>query len=132
MDRQSKIDDIKRGRAVKIGDVIIIIVLLALSVVIFCSVLLGRKEGGNVEIYVDGELKEVLPLNEDCIYECLTDYGYNIIEVKDGKVRVSESDCPDKICCGYAEMYRNGDTIYCFPHKLKVTISGSDYEGVGD
>ena len=48
--------------------------------------------------------------------------------VKDGKVSVTEADCPDKVCVNTGEISKSGDTIVCLPHKLVVEIEGSTSE----
>ena len=49
--------------------------------------------------------------------------GYNIVTVKDGKIAVTEADCPDQYCvqrgfCG------GGTPIVCLPHGLVIEFLG--------
>ncbi|MCM1133789.1 MAG: NusG domain II-containing protein [Ruminococcus flavefaciens] len=47
------------------------------------------------------------------------DGGYNIVEISDGKIRISEADCPDKTCVNTG--FLSGDMpIVCLPHKLVI------------
>ena len=131
MDRESKIDELKRGKFIGFWDIFIICALMAVSATIFFSVLMGREDGGYAQIYVDGELVEVSPLDRDCTYECKSEYGYNLIEISGGKLSVIEADCPDKVCSAYGKISRDGDTIYCLPNRLQISIT-SEKEGVGD
>lgn len=45
--------------------------------------------------------------------------GYNIVEIKDGTIRISEADCPDKICVNTG-ILKAGVPIVCLPHHLVI------------
>ncbi len=45
-----------------------------------------------------------------------------VIEVKDGKVRVTESDCPYKICVKQGWIDRG--SIVCLPNNTVTTVKG--------
>ncbi|MDE5569453.1 MAG: NusG domain II-containing protein [Ruminococcus sp.] len=48
--------------------------------------------------------------------------GYNIIEISDGRIRISDADCPDKTCVNTG--FLSGDVpIVCLPHKLVIKYS---------
>jgi len=53
-----------------------------------------------------------------------TEYGYNLIEIGDEKVRVIEADCPDKIDVKQGYISRIGETIVCLPNKMVIEIKG--------
>ena len=76
------------------------------------------KVDGNV-VYSDS-LKKDHDVNVDGY-----DGGYNHVVVKNGKVSVTEADCPDKVCVNTGEIGTPGDTIVCMPHKMVVEIEGS-------
>ena len=47
---------------------------------------------------------------------------YNIIEISDGRIRISDADCPDKTCVNTG--FLSGDVpIVCLPHKLVIKYS---------
>lgn len=46
--------------------------------------------------------------------------------VETGKVRVTESTCPDKVCARTGWISRPGQSIVCLPNKVVVRIEGSD------
>ena len=50
-------------------------------------------------------------------------------EVKDGKIRLTEASCPDKICEKTGYIGSSGQSIICVPNKITVAVVGSD-EGV--
>ncbi len=103
------------------------IVLGAAAVVviagIFCAAAFFPK-GKTVRILSGGELVEEIDLstspNRVFTVECAD--GSNTIVVEDGKIRVSEADCPDKICVRTG--WLGNVPIVCLPHKLVIEYSG--------
>ena len=56
--------------------------------------------------------------------------GTNTVTVKNGKVAVTEADCPDHYCMkrGYCD---SGAQIVCLPNRLVLTFTGaSEVDGV--
>ena len=106
----------------KKNDILLLCAVLAAAMVIFsvCLLIVGN-DGEYAVISVDGEQYARLPLDEDTQILVRTEYGENLVSVKDGKVYVSEADCPDKVCVstGAATEMRS---IVCLPHKLTVTV----------
>ena len=47
---------------------------------------------------------------------------YNIIEIKDGKIRDKEDNSPDQIAVRTGWIERNGQTSVCLPHKFIIEI----------
>lgn len=77
----------------------------------------------------DGDGKEYeLLLSQDTQLEVSTSLGTNIIEVHDGKVRVTSADCPNKTCVNQGWISSADEQIICLPHKLTVTIESDSSE----
>ena len=49
--------------------------------------------------------------------------GYNIVTVRDGKIAVTEADCPDKYCVKQG-FCNSGVQIVCLPHDLVISFIG--------
>lgn len=77
-----------------------------------------------VKVISNGELLYTLPLSEDTRVEVSTALGTNVVTVKNGKVAVTEADCPDKHCMdrGYCS---GGTQIVCLPNRLVLEFTGS-------
>lgn len=76
---------------------------------------------GNVEIMYNGKTVETHQLTENTVFS--VNYAPNVkIEIKDGKVKVISSDCPDKVCVNTGTISKAGQTIVCLPNKLTVRI----------
>lgn len=54
-----------------------------------------------------------------------TQFGYNKIEISGGGVRVTESDCPDKLELRRGEIRSAGQMLVCLPNRLVIHISGT-------
>ena len=50
--------------------------------------------------------------------------GYNTVTVRDGKVAVTEADCPDGYCVDRG-FCNSGSQIVCLPHGLVITFVGN-------
>ena len=72
-------------------------------------------------INVTGLLNTTLG-QKDFKEDVITNYGKNILVIKNGSAYVSEADCPDKICTAHRAISKTGESIVCLPHKLVLTI----------
>ena len=99
-------------------DVIAIILVALAAAGIFARFAVGGG-GDTAEIYLGGRLVKEMPLSIDDEYEVRGEYT-NIIEVRGGKVRVRESDCPGGDCvdCGFISR----GVIICAPNGLEVRV----------
>jgi hypothetical protein len=50
----------------------------------------------------------------------------NIIDVEQGRIRISEANCPNEACV--RQGWKNGGIIpiVCLPHRLVITFEGGD------
>ena len=102
-------------------DIIVIAGVLVLAVLVFCLFLPGQETAAYAEIYLDGELVKTVSLSENQEFTVTGRY-VNVITINDGKIAVTESDCPGEDCvhCGWS-----GDahkSIVCLPNGLEIRI----------
>lgn len=117
----------KQKSAKKKRDALLLIFILAGAAVLALVFFFMRRgsEPENVLVKVDGRV-----VYNDSVIKDNTftvdgfDGGYNIVEIKDGKVQVTEADCPDKICVTSGFISAPGETIVCMPHRVVVEING--------
>ncbi|SKA72810.1 hypothetical protein SAMN05428976_10176 [Clostridium sp. USBA 49] len=114
-------------------DIIIIIILIIIALGSSAIPFINSNKNYNnkyVEIELKGKLYKRLPLdnniNEKIVVE--SDLGKNIVEISNGKVRIIDSDCPDKICIQDGAISTPGSMLVCLPHKLVVQIKGENEE----
>ncbi len=102
---------------------------IAIGIVVLISVFgfvfFGLKENGNtVKISVDGKPYGTYPINKDKKIKIKNKNGFNIVEIKSGKVFMSGADCKDKLCVKQGEI--ESGSIVCLPHKLAVEITSGN------
>lgn len=90
----------------------VLAVSLALSVF-----LLWPKQAQAVEVWSEGKLLRVLPLSVDTQLTVESANGTNVVTVRDGKVAVTEADCPDHYCMDRG-WCAGGAQIVCLPNRL--------------
>lgn len=56
--------------------------------------------------------------------------AFNIIQVEQGRVRVKEASCPDKLCAQMQPISREEEMIVCLPHKFYIKLSGQKEGGL--
>lgn len=105
--------------------------LLALALVSLAFLSLSQRqpagEALTVEIYKFGQLHRQIPLSKTAAEEIKVtdaDGHYNVVEIKDGRVRVKEADCPNQICVHTGWLSKPGQISFCAPNNLKVIIKG--------
>ncbi len=110
-----------------IGDFIVVLALI--FVLTLAAKSLVRSDAGTyAEVYVKGELTLSLPLDDDAV--CPIPGTAAVLTVSDGKIAVTENDCPNKICIGTGYVSRTGAAIVCAPSGIVVIIRGGDPEYV--
>lgn len=80
--------------------------------------------GNTASIEVNGKLLYRLSLNEDRTVEVHGPIGITRVEVKQGKIRITDSPCPNKLCIRQGWIKRGA--IICLPNRVVVTIGGDD------
>lgn len=98
--------------------------LIVSALCIFFIAFDNNNHGDTVCIYVEGELYDEIPLSDEGEYPVITEYGENIVEIKDGKVRVRSADCKNQVCVNTGWITGEGLPIICSPHKMTVVIVG--------
>lgn len=106
----------------KRNDIILIAALLLLAVAGALLYMSMRTDGDVAIVLSDGKEIARYPLDTDIETVITTEYGANKLVISGGKAYISEADCPDKICVEHREIFYNGDTIVCLPHKLVIKI----------
>ncbi len=103
-----------------------ILIFLALTISISSIFLLKgfalQKEGDMVIVEVGGAVVKTLPLNRNDIIDI--NKGKNVIELKDGRVRMLRATCRDKICVKQGWIKNSGEAIICVPNRVIVRIEG--------
>lgn len=109
-----------------------IVFLLIAAVAVSAAVLLLR--GGSApspvaRITRDGVLLEEIDLetvDQPWSFTLEDGSGTNTVQVEQGRIRISEADCPDQVCVNRGWISDSTVPIICLPHKLMIEIVGGE------
>lgn len=113
-------------------DIIIILILSGMAIVFLIISKLTAGSGNRVFVYVDGKVFAEYDLNEDNVYEIDTEYGKNVITIKDSRVSVSSADCSNQICVNHNPISKSNESIICLPNHLVVRIRSGETGEIDD
>lgn len=120
-----KLDETKKKRKMK-NDIIFVSALLSVILVAVLGMLLFRSFGDTVTVTVDGKTFGEYSLDQNRSVEIKTEYGFNLLVIKDGKAYVESASCPDGICSAHKPISYDGESIICLPNKVVVHIDKQD------
>lgn len=99
-------------------DMIMIAAILAVALALWGGMFLMRKDDyGSIRITVNGQEYGTYSLAED---QVIAIGDTNVCEIKDGKVKMTEADCPDHLCIRQKAVGSSGGTIVCLPNKVVI------------
>ncbi len=105
----------------KFGDFLIF--LLIIITLIFTFQFPNKKEMLKVKI-ISPYKNFFLKLSENRKIKIKGAKGYLILQIKNNKVRVIYSTCPNKICVKSGWISKKGEVIACIPNRIIVKITG--------
>lgn len=79
--------------------------------------LMRKGDYGSIRITVDGEEYGTYSLAQD---QVIAIGDTNVCEIKNGKVKMTEADCPDHLCMKQKAVGNSGGTIVCLPNKVVI------------
>jgi len=103
--------------------VLLFALLLLICGALSLPLLLPGEAATHAEIVSDGQVMHIVDLRIDRKIIIDSSYGTNTITVRDGKIAVTEADCPDHYCMqrGYCN---SGAQIVCLPNRLVIRFTG--------
>jgi hypothetical protein len=125
----------------KKADIVLLVLLLLIGAAAMVYVHGIDAAGSTVIIESDGKVFAEYSITEDVTVKVPAavhktdgkDEAYNIVEIHDGKVKVTEATCHNQICVNHAEIDSAGESIICLPNKLIVKISGEEgYDAISN
>lgn len=121
--------NIPRITFIKISKREIIIISLILIISLLGYVFVNTREQGSIaRIEVSQKLYGSYDLSIDQNIAVNDPEGLVLIkcEIKDKKIYVVSSTCPDKICINQGNIGSSGQTIVCLPNKIVIKVINSD------
>ncbi len=107
------------------GDLLAVALVLGLAVLVGLLFLLGDRtqEGTMVQIYQDGALIKELPLSQNQTVALSGAYQCTVT-IQDGKVAITDSNCPGEDCVHTGWIESPGRSIVCIPNRVEVRVKG--------
>lgn len=105
---------------------ILIGIVLVISVI--AAILMQKGESGGeviAKVYVNNECIHTVKLSdvrEPYILPVTGENGTNTISLENGRIRVSEADCPDQVCVNQGWQSSGITPIVCLPNKLVIEL----------
>ena len=100
--------------------ILIIVTVLILCLGLSLPLLIPGDAATHAEVTSDGVLLRTVDLRIDQEFTVTAENGgTNVVTVKDGKIAVTEADCPDHYCRkrGFCD---SGADIVCLPNRLVI------------
>lgn len=110
-----------KNRKILIAVILIILVSACLS-----AAVLRHSDKQAVEIVQDGSVLYTFDLTGTAdrdIRISAPDGGYNLVQIRNGTICISEADCPDQTCVSMGVLKSDYLPIVCLPHKLIVRFA---------
>ncbi len=105
-------------------DFLLIILLLVIFGILPLTLFGNVNRNSIVYAAVDGKTIATFDINSDKELKIETEYGMNVIKIKDRKVCISDADCPNHECIKMGSISNSYKRIICLPHHLDIYISG--------
>ncbi len=108
-------------------NVILLITVLVIVLCIIWTIVAFRKSAGQrVLIIQENQVIQEIDLasaeNQE-IKISSADGGYNLIQIQNHEICISEADCPDQTCVKTGILRSESLPIVCLPHKLIIRFA---------
>jgi len=117
---------------IKKKDLLLIIIVVCIAGIFFLfHELSGKADAGQVTVKVDGKVQGSYNLDKDQRIEI--NQGSNVLTIQNGKARMSDADCPDKLCVHQRAISKYHESIICLPNKVVVEVTdgeSGDYDAI--
>lgn len=111
-------------KTIKPTDFFLIFVFLLF--VIFSYVSVFQKNSKNPMVVIQSsQNKWIYDLSKDGVYKILGDKGETIVCIKNKKVSILDSPCPNKTCVASIPIYKSNQWLACLPNNIVVFIEGN-------
>ncbi len=109
--------------------------LVCLSVVFFIWIAIMhffKVPSMNVVIETNDGYNKIFSINKDNLITVKGPLGDTVIQIKNKKVRIIKSSCPNHICIKSGWISSTHDALICLPNKIIVKISGENKEEINN
>ena len=112
------------GLRLRRGDYVILAAALLLVIACFVAVWMPREKGRSVVLTAPDGVQTLALTGQQTL--TVTGNGGIVltVEIADGRVRVCESNCPDRVCVNSGWLSQVGQTAACVPAGVSVRVVG--------
>lgn len=106
---------------------IVLVLIISISSMVYIKNIAASQNDKYIAVEVNGSEYKKVTFSEDDKSRYLdikTKYGYNKLEIENGKVRVIDASCPDKLDVKQGFIKDVGEVIVCLPNRMVVEIKG--------
>ena len=98
-------------------------VILIICTVLSFPLLISGEDAAYAVITSDGQVLQIVDLSTDCEIQITAENGgQNTVTVKDGRIGVTDANCPDHYCMDRG-MCNRGTQIVCLPNRLIIRFT---------
>ena len=108
------------------ADIVLAIGLILLGFALSFFLAFGKDAGSEVTVRTDGKLYGVYSLEKDQTVTIQQGDAVNVMEIRDGSVRMTRANCENKDCVHSGAISKTGETIVCLPHKIVLEVTGGE------
>ncbi len=113
----------KRGKILKAGDYIVIVLIFGLVTLLFYQYLFSKPYGRTVLI-TGKSFQGSFPLLQKRVVEVEGPLGITKVIIDNEEVWIEESPCREKICIKMGRIKRVGEQVVCIPNRVIVEVIG--------
>lgn len=110
------------------------IIALIIALTVFAGLRIYGNRGKSARLVIEGPSGRWLyPLDRDVTVPIAGPLGDTIVEIKDGKVRVASSPCPNQTCVAAPGISQPGEWNACLPNEVIIrveSVGGKRDEGI--
>lgn len=111
-----------------------IMLVISLGGIVFNMASIATTNQQKALVYKDGELIQTIALKADN-HEELRIGGqekYNLVTAENGRIRITEADCPDQTCVRTGWVSMAPQQIVCLPYRVVIKVVSNDPIAVDD
>jgi hypothetical protein len=109
-------------RALTVADTILIVAAVCLVVSSFLIISIRATGGNLVIVEVQGIPVHKALLTDSAEFRIQGTHGVLTVAVRNGKVAIIQSECPNHVCVRMGWRFRSGDVIVCVPNETIIRI----------
>ncbi len=117
----------EKNLKLKPGDIILLAFFILFSIVLFLKPFAAKSNNLILEVIKDGKVVYELSLSSSGEWDISDEkVKFRFAILKDKKVTVLDSNCPQQICVKSKMISKPGETIICIPNKIILIIKGKE------